>query len=246
MSAHETIRYGVVGCGFFGTVEAKIIAALDNAKLVSVFSPGGHSARVLSRELGCDCDDSLDRLVSRSDIDAVIVASPNNAHKEPVIRVAGHGKHVFCEKPFATSVADAQAMINACRTHSVTLMVGHMMHFYPGVQKIKRMLENNAIGKPLAFHVERTGWENKSETVSWKKVQHQSGGHLFHHIHEIDLLCWMNGPVQAVFAAGGNLAHRGDGFGDEDDVLLLTLIFENQFLSRQCSTGRVSDWVNTF
>ena len=238
MSNKELIHYGVVGCGFFGTVEAKVIDSLDNAKLVSIFSPSGYSAKRLSEDFQCDHDESLDQLVSRKDIDAIIVASPNGLHKEPVEKAAECGKHVFCEKPFSTSVRDAEEMIRACQANQVTLMVGHMMHFYPGILQIKKMLDENAIGKPMAFHVERTGWENKAETVLWKKMQDQSGGHLFHHIHEIDLLCWMNGPVKEVFAAGGNLAHRGEGFGDEDDVLLLTLFFENNsFGTMQYGSG---------
>ena len=49
----------------------------------------------------------------------------------------------------------------------------------------------------------------------------------FHHIHEIDLLSWYMGEVESVYCAGGNLAHKGKGFGNEDDILLLTLHFKN-------------------
>jgi len=116
-------------------------------------------------------------------------------------------------------------MLGACREAGVTLMVGHMMHFYTGVMRVKQWIDDGVVGRPLVAHVERTGWEDPQPQVSWKKQQSQSGGHLFHHIHEIDLLQWLMGPATTVFAAGGNLAHQGTSFGDEDDALLLTLGF---------------------
>ncbi len=222
----EVVGYGITGCGYIGAAQARVIDSLDGARLVAVHSATGAGAERVSAALGCDVAASIDDLVARSDVDAVIVASPNDAHREPVTKAAGAGKHVFCEKPFALSLADTDAMLAACRSAGVTLMVGHMMHFYDGVLLMKRWIDEGAIGRPLVAHVERTGWEDPQPQVSWKKRQERSGGHLFHHIHEIDLLQWLVGPATRVYAAGGNLAHQGSGFGDEDDVILLTLEFE--------------------
>lgn len=222
---NRVIRYGVTGAGYIGAEQARVIDGLEGAELVAVHSGTGEGARRVAAELGCEVAETLIELVARDDIDALIVASPNNLHREPVELAAQHGKHVFCEKPFALSLEDADAMIAACREAGVTLMVGHMMHFYSGVMRIKQWIDEGVIGKPLVAHVERTGWEDPQPHVSWKKQQSQSGGHLFHHIHEIDLLQWLMGPASSVYAVGGNLAHQGEGFGDEDDALLLTLEF---------------------
>lgn len=222
----RTIRYGVIGCGYIGAAQARILANMAGAELVAVHSGTGEGARRVAAELGCEMSPTLDALVERPDIDAVIVASPNDLHREPVTKAAQHGKHIFCEKPFALSLEDADAMLSACRESGVTLMVGHMMHFYSGVLRLKEWIDGGAIGRPLVAHVERTGWEDPQPQVSWKKQQDRSGGHLFHHIHEIDLLQWLVGPAARVHAAGGNLAHQGIGYGDEDDVLLLTVEFE--------------------
>lgn len=223
---HEVVRYGIIGCGYAGAEQARVIHDLAGAELEVVFSATGAGAARVSAELGCDVARTLDDLVARPDVDAVIVSSPNNEHVEPVIKAAAASKHVFCEKPFALSLEDTDRMLTACRGAGVTLMVGHMMHFYSGVMRIKSWIDEGVIGRPLVAHVERTGWEDPQPHVSWKKRQAESGGHLFHHIHEIDLLQWLIGPVKRVFTVGGNLAHRGGGFGDEDDALLLTLAFE--------------------
>jgi len=221
-----TIRYGITGCGYFGSEQARIIHRMPDAQLIAVHSGTGAGAQRVAQELGCAVAPTLDDLVARPDIDAIIVSTPNHLHREPVIKAAQHGKHVFCEKPFALSVADCDAMINACQQGGVRLMVGHIMHFMSGMIKVKRWIESGVIGKPLVAHAERTGWEPPREKVSWKIMQESSGGHLFHHIHEIDVLNWLIGPIREVYAVGGNLAHHGAGHGDVDDVLLLTLTFD--------------------
>ncbi|WP_376773934.1 Gfo/Idh/MocA family oxidoreductase [Paenibacillus phytorum] len=104
-------------------------------------------------------------------------------------------------------------------------MAGHIMHFMNGVRQVKQWILDGEIGRPIVCHSERTGWEDQQTTVSWKKNNATSGGHLFHHIHELDFLQAIMGPAVSVCMAGGNLAHQGEGFGDEEDVLLLTLKF---------------------
>ncbi|WP_167859771.1 Gfo/Idh/MocA family protein [Paenibacillus cymbidii] len=217
------VRFGIVGCGYFGAGLARVLQRLEHAEVTAVF--GGSRATELAAELGCACADTLEALVSREDVDAIVVASPSHLHREPVIAAARHGKHVFCEKPIALTVADCEAMIAACREANVLLMAGHIYYFIPGLAAVREWVREGVIGTPLVAFAERTGWENKQQNVSWKKNNETSGGHLFHHIHEIDLLQAIMGPAQAAATAGGNLAHSGEGFGNEDDVLLVTLQF---------------------
>lgn len=69
-------------------------------------------------------------------------------------------------------------------------------------------------------------------------MQDKSGGHLFHHIHEIDIMQWIMGVPTEIYAVGGNLGHRQEGFGDEDDVLLLTASFgTSAFATLQYGSG---------
>ncbi|MCD1261765.1 Gfo/Idh/MocA family oxidoreductase [Paenibacillus athensensis] len=214
---------GVVGCGYFGAELARAANGIAGLRVAAVY--GGSRAASLAEELGCAEEQELEALVKRDDIQAVIVASPSHLHAEAALLAASYGKHVFCEKPVALTLRDCAAMTRACKDAGVLLMAGHIMHFMHGVRQAKLWIESGEIGQPLVAHAERTGWEDKQLNVSWKKNQATSGGHLFHHIHELDLLQSIMGPAVAVTAAGGNLAHQGEGYGDEDDVLLLTLEF---------------------
>lgn len=218
------ISFGVLGCGYFGAEFARAIMELEGVRLGAVYSPGKSSER-LSLELGCCRKDSLEGILEDPSINAVIVATPNDLHCNHVKLAAAAGKHIFCEKPFALSASDALGMANACKEAGITLMAGHIMHFYPGIETVKTMIEDGFFGKLLTMHVERTGWEEKKQEVSWKKLQEKSGGHLFHHIHEIDIMQWFMGAPTEIFGVGGNLGHDGAGFGNEDDVLLLTAGF---------------------
>lgn len=97
-----------------------------------------------------------------------------------------------------------------------------------------------AIGKVLYCHSARNGWEDVQESVSWKKIREKSGGHLYHHIHELDCVQFiMGGMPETVCMEAGNVAHQGEAFGDEDDMI---------FINARFSDGRyaVMEWGSAF
>lgn len=232
------VKYGVVGVGYFGAELARIMKAEDDTEIVAVFDP--ENGKTIAEELGCDAASSLEELVSREDIDCVIVATPNYLHKEPVIAAAKHGKNVFCEKPIALSYSDCDEMVKACEENNVVFMAGHIMNFFNGVHHAKELINEGAIGKVLYCHSARNGWEDVQESVSWKKIREKSGGHLYHHIHELDCVQFiMGGMPETVCMEAGNVAHQGEIFGDEDDMI---------FINARFSDGRyaVMEWGSAF
>ena len=108
----KTIGYAIVGTGYFGAELGRIMKEQEGAKIVAVYDP--ENAETVAKELGCDVETDLDKLCSRDDVDAVLVASPNYLHKEPVLTAARHKKHVFCEKPIALCYADCDEMVRTC------------------------------------------------------------------------------------------------------------------------------------
>ena len=114
-----TKRYALVGTGYFGMALARAINELEDGRIVAVLE---HRNSRQAEELGCELESSLDSLCSRDDVDAVIVATPNYLHKEPVLTAAKYGKAVFCEKPIALSYADCDEMVRACEEAGVLFM----------------------------------------------------------------------------------------------------------------------------
>ena len=119
----------------------------DGAEITLLYDPD--NAEAIAEELGAKVASSLDELVSSDEVDCVIVATPNNLHKEPVIKAAQHGKNVFCEKPIALSYQDCREMVDACKENNVTFMAGHIMNFFNGVHHAKELINQGVIGDVL-------------------------------------------------------------------------------------------------
>ena len=219
------VRYAVIGTGYFGAGLGRILHEYEDAEITAVLDP--HNAVSFAGDIGCDVEMHLDAICSRNDVDAVIVATPNYLHKEPVITAAKYRKQIFCEKPIALSYKDCVQMIEAAKRYDVIFMAGHIMNFMNGVRYAKKRIDEGHIGKVLSIHTTRNGWEDPQDSISWKKIREKSGGHLYHHIHELDCVQFLMGPATRVTMVGGNLAHEGVEFGDEDDALFISLEFGN-------------------
>lgn len=216
----SAVRYGIVGAGYFGREFARIIRDVPDAEIVSVFSPT--DAESLADEVGCSVAATPDELFAG--IDAVIIASPNNAHREYAVAAAARGVAVFCEKPVALSYADCDAMVTACEQAGVLFLAGHVMHFMDGIRRAADLISQGAIGEVVIGRAVRTGWEDGTAAPGWKKTRAISGGHLFHHIHELDVLQHLMGDAETATMVSGPAPQAGPRFGDEDSVLLATLV----------------------
>lgn len=219
----KKIGYAIVGTGYFGAELGRILAEIENATISAVLDP--ENGGKIAAELNCDVETDLDTLYSREDVQAVIVATPNYLHKDPVLKAAEHKVHVFCEKPIALSYEDCEEMVDACKNNGVIFMAGHVMNFFRGVRTAKKFIREGKIGEVIYCHSARNGWEEPQETISWKKIRSKSGGHLYHHIHELDCIQFILGNPLSAVMTGGNVAHKGELFGDEDDMLFINLEF---------------------
>lgn len=166
------VKYGVVGAGYFGAELARYMQKNDGAEITLLYDPD--NAEAIAEELGAKVASSLDELVSSDEVDCVIVATPNNLHKEPVIKAAQHGKNVFCEKPIALSYQDCREMVDACKENNVTFMAGHIMNFFNGVHHAKELINQGVIGDVLYCHkLVMVGKNNNRQYHGKKFVKNQ-------------------------------------------------------------------------
>lgn len=219
----KIVRYGLIGSGYFGLAIGRAVLLQPDARITQVYDP--ENASSAEREFGAVPVDSIEELCTSEAVDAVIVASPNWAHREAVVLAAKAGKPIFCEKPMALSYDDCSAMVDAAQEADVLLMSGHVMNFMNGVRRVKQLIADGVLGKVLVCRAVRNGWEEPQSEISWKKRRELSGGHLYHHIHELDVVQFIMGAPTTATMVGGNVAHRGEKFGNEDDMLLITLEF---------------------
>ena len=165
--AKTKIRYAVVGAG--NIAQMAVLPAFQHAKsnseLVALISGDAEKRDELRKQYDLEsCGDyaDLEQVLTRAQIDAVYLATPNSLHKEHALRAAAVGVHVLCEKPLAPSVADAEQIALACERAGVQLMVAYRLHFEEATLKALELVKSGKIGDPRVFesvftHVVRPG-----------------------------------------------------------------------------------------
>ena len=141
----ETLRVGVVGCGYWGSKHVRTLASLESVSEVVIIEPNSQRAGSLLR----DSSGLVSRptLTSALDaVDAVVIATPPSTHMALALEAIAAGKHVLVEKPLAASVADARAIVDAAEDQGVALMVGHTFEFHSAVWRLREMVCNGDFG----------------------------------------------------------------------------------------------------
>lgn len=167
----EPIRFGILGCGRI--VERGLLPGLSEshaARLYAIASQRPGVAAEWAKRHGANAAyDSYEALLSDPQVQAVYVPCRGDAHHRWVIAAAQAGKHVLCEKPLATSVAEAEEMAAACRDANVLLQEAFMWRHHPRAIRAKQLVDEGAIG-PLrlivasfSFNLDRNDWRTKLE-----------------------------------------------------------------------------------
>ena len=148
------LGWGIVGIGSHADLKiAPAMKLADDANLVAVYSRDQQRADSFAQAHGAQAAYSdLDALLADPRVNAVFVASPNYLHAEQTIRAASAGKHVLAEKPMATTVSDAAAMVDACRDHGVKLGMGFELRFHPAHLWARQLLDDGTIGRIRLAH----------------------------------------------------------------------------------------------
>ncbi len=164
---------------------------IPGAKLVAVADVNPERARSVAAALEVDNYDSAEALVARPDLAAVVIASPPKFHLPAIKLAATTGKHIFCEKPLALSVEDADAALEAVRKAGTFLQVGHMRRYDPSYMEARRRIDAGEIGRVVIFKSIGRDQESSPATAAQTPIN----GTLFHDSssHDFDLARWLTG-----------------------------------------------------
>ncbi|WP_042462013.1 Gfo/Idh/MocA family protein [Neobacillus dielmonensis] len=170
----------------------------------------------------------------QTDIDAVIVTSENSFHHQHVVAAAKAGKHVLCEKPLATNLADMEEMITVCEENQVLLGTAFPVRFNTPIQQAKEMIDQGVLGEILAIK----GTNRGTNPGGWFIDKAKSGGGavLDHTVHVVDIIRWFTGAeVNEVYAEIGSVYTNQP----IDDCGIITMEFTNgMFATLDCSWSR--------
>lgn len=135
-------RLAVIGGGIMGANHARVARSLRDAELAYVVDPDLSRAGALAANLGVKAAGTVEEILD--DIDAAVIAAPSELHAELGLALIGAGKHVLIEKPLATTVADAERLVQAAADAGVTLTVGHVERFNPAVLELDHVVRDPA------------------------------------------------------------------------------------------------------
>ena len=210
----------LIGCGGMGRSEGRVLSGVPRARLVAVCDVSASAGAEFGAEMGVPHVTDHRALLDRQDVDAVLVVTPNGLHTQVVLDAAGAGKHIFCEKPFAFTVAECDQMISTAEKHGVRLMVGHVLRLMPLFQRVIDLFAGGDLGRPVASQITRVGWLG-DPTARYRLSKQLTGGLLYDiSVHEIDLLHALCGPTSSVYALLDNHVQRGIDYEDCAQLML--------------------------
>ncbi len=177
---HERIGFAVVALGRLSLNQIlPAFAACKFAKLTALVSGTPDKAKVVASqygipEAGIYDYQNFDKIKDNPDVQAVYIVLPNTMHREFVERAAAAGKHVLCEKPMATNVADARAMISACEAAQVKLMIAYRCQYEPYNLEVMKRIRSGELGQLRL--IEAVNTQSEGEANQWRLKRAMSGG----------------------------------------------------------------------
>lgn len=213
------MRVGIVGAGGIGRVHAENLMAIDGVRVTAVMDAVAERADALASVCGAGAFGAIDPLVDA--VDVVYVCSPPILHREHVLAAASAGKHVFCEKPLATTLEDGRAMVEALDATRVHAAVGFNNRFRPSFRRWRDLIRNGELGAPLSAWILRMAPSNPAPRANWRTTPGLLCGITIESAsHDIDLVRWALGEIQAVSGVTASSLPELEGFDDTLNAVL--------------------------
>ncbi len=198
-------NFALVGCGRISKRHGELLGEnqIPGARLVAVCDKVLSKAEIIAKKYNIKAYSDMHEMMKQESIDVVVVLTESGLHAQHTIELAPHGAHIIVEKPMALTLDDADKMIEACDNHGVKLFVVKQNRFNVPVVQLRKALENGRFGS-LIMGTVRVRWcrpQAYYDQDSWRGTWAYDGGVLTNQAsHHIDLLEWMLGDVESVFA----------------------------------------------
>lgn len=203
--ASTKVNFALVGCGRISGKHAEAVARqIPEAALVAVCDIDESRAVEVGKKYGVPhYRDFHEMMRVQPEIHVVSVLTPSGDHAEHVIALANYGKHIVVEKPMALTLMDAERMVRACSDHGVRLFVVKQNRMNPPIARLKEAILAGRFGK-MVMATTRVRWcrtQSYYNQDTWRGTWAKDGGVLMNQAsHHVDLLTWLMGDVESVFA----------------------------------------------
>jgi predicted dehydrogenase len=214
-------KLGIIGYGGMGHLHHHFSPMVDGLDVVAAYDID-RSRVNLAENLGLRPYFKLEDILNDSDVDIILVATPNDSHKELSIAALQAGKHVICEKPVTTNSNDLKEIIKVAKKAQRQFSVHQNRRWDKDFLTVKKVLDEGVIGKP--FYVESRVQGSRGIPGDWRRIKASGGGMMFDWgVHLLDqMMSMINSPVMEVYAHIFNV-----NYPEVDDNLKIMLKFDN-------------------
>jgi UDP-N-acetyl-2-amino-2-deoxyglucuronate dehydrogenase len=222
------LKFALVGCGRIAKRHSELLGLgqIKGAQLVAVCDLIPEKAQKIGEQFSIPYFTDMHQMMQSEKVDVLVVLTESGNHAKNVVELAKYGKHIVVEKPMALTLDDADAMIRACDQAGAKLFVVKQNRFNVPIVKLREALEQGRFGK-LVLGTVRVRWCRPQEyydQAPWRGTWAMDGGVLTNQAsHHIDMLEWMMGDVESVFARSATSLAKIEA----EDTAVVTLKFRN-------------------
>lgn len=215
------INAAIIGLGWWGkNIVGAVQGKSEKLRFVHGVSKEIDAALPIAEANGFTLSDDLDKALADPNVQAVVLATPHSLHADQIVRVAGAGKPVFCEKPLTLKRADAERAIAACRKANVPIGVGQNKRFWPSMAELRRVVKSGVLGTIMHIEGHYSNENSGLHFSAWRELPTESpgGGMTGTGIHLLDAFTSIAGPTSEVTA---RVATFRKGLDPRDTVSVL-------------------------
>ena len=221
------VGFGIIGAGMIAELHAKTMKTLKNVDLIGIFDTNAAAAQKRAEQFQCRAYSNFDEFLADPAIEAVTIATPSGMHGKVAIPAAKAGKHILCEKPLEITLEKVDAVIKACDENNVLLSPVFQTRFTKPVQLVRKAMQSGRFGRMVLASAQMRWYRNPAYYAgsTWRGTWAMDGGGALMNqaIHMIDLLIYINGAPEEVFAFAGTLTHSIE----VEDNLCATVKYRN-------------------
>jgi predicted dehydrogenase len=218
----DPVKLAWLGLGRWGETLADAAARAGSIRLVGGFARSAATRAEFAKKYGGRPYESYEALLADPDVEGVVISTPHSLHAEQVVAAAASGKHVFVDKPFTLTVADARRATEACRRGGVVLSVGHQRRKQAASRALKRLLDEDAVGRVAQIEGNFSADIGFALTPGmWRTDRAETPGGAMTNlgIHHVDTYQYLLGPIASVMAFSRRVALPGAGIDDATSIL---------------------------
>ena len=238
----KALNVGIIGLGWWGGTLANSCVK-SGINVVTGWSPSEATRNRFQEEHGITTVSSLDEVIAKDEVEAVLLATPHSTHADQIVLFAEAGRHIFVEKPLTLTVGEGRRAVSAARKAGVILQVGHWRRRVPALRELNRLRESGELGIVHYAEANRSYPNGLTPRTGWRADPSESpaGGMTGLGVHLADSLYYLLGPAKRVTAVSKQII----AVGPLDDVTSALIEYESGPLATLTTSMVVPDVART-